>query len=202
MCENFYDVRTFGAVMSTDTNCGQVRGPVQLTFGRSYHPIVQQEIAISRKSVTNQADADKQIKKHGDITGTLGRKSIVPYGLYNTRGFVSANEAAQTGFSEADLELLWKALAGRNKPEDVIEENMFGQDHSSARGMMSARKLVVFRHESKLGNAPAHKLFEALRVDLTDECKSNGSVPRKFSDYKIDLVRDDIPSAVEVINLI
>ena len=164
MCGNFYDVRTFGAVMSTDINCGQVRGPVQLTFARSYHPIVQQEISISRKSVTTEADADKQIKKSGDLTGTLGRKSIVPYGLYCSRGFISANEATQTGFSDADLALFWKALCGRSKKDDVLEENMFGQDHSASRGLMSARKLVVFRHESKLGNAPAHKLFETLKV--------------------------------------
>lgn len=202
MCENFYDVRTFGAVMSTDTNCGQVRGPVQLTFGRSYHPIVQQEIAISRKSVTTIGEADKQIKKSGDITGTLGRKSIVPYGLYCSKGFISANEAAQTGFSETDLELLWKALSGRSKPDGAIEENMFGQDHSSSRGFMSARKLIVFQHESKLGNAPAHRLFELLKVDLTDECKANGGVPRNFSDYKLDVNKAKIPSSVSAIELL
>ena len=202
MCENFYDVRTFGAVMSTDINCGQVRGAVQVTFGRSYHPIVQQEVAISRKAVTTQKEADDQIKKHGDITGTLGRKSIVPYGLYCVKGFVSANEAAQTQFSEIDLALLWKALSGRSSADAPIEENMFGQDHSAARGLMSARKLIVFQHESKLGNAPAHVLFEALKVDLTDECKANGGVPRNFSDYKVELDKSKIHATVKVIELL
>ena len=202
MCENFYDVRAFGAVMSTDTNCGQVRGQVQLTFGSSYHPIIQQEIAISRKAVTTIGEAEKQIKKSGDITGTLGRKSIVPYGLYCAKGFISANEAAQTGFSETDLELLWKALSGRSKPGNTLEENMFGQDHSSSKGFMSARKLIAFQHESKLGNAPAHSLFEALKVDLTAECQGNGGVPRKFSDYRLELDKAQIPSTVSAIELL
>jgi CRISPR-associated protein Csd2 len=202
MCGNFYDVRTFGAVMSTDINCGQVRGAVQLTFARSFHPIFQQEVAISRKAVTTQKEADDQIKKHGDITGTLGRKSTVPYGLYCTRGFVSANEAAQTGFSEADLELLWKALCGRSKATEPAEENMFGQDHSASRGMMAARRLIVFKHQSRLGNAPAHRLFESLTVELTDECKASGGIPRKFADYKVDLNKSGIPSTVEVIELL
>lgn len=202
MCENFFDVRTFGAVMSTDINCGQVRGPVQITFGRSCHPIVQQEVTISRKAVTTQKEADDQIKKHGDITGTLGRKSTVPYGLYCAKGFVSANEAAQTGFSEADLSLLWKALSGRSKEDEPIEENMFGQDHSASKGLMSARKLIVFQHESKLGNAPAHQLFDALKMDLTDECKASGGVPRKVSDYKVELDRSKIPATVKVIELL
>jgi CRISPR-associated protein Csd2 len=202
MCANFYDVRTFGAVMSTDVNCGQVRGAVQLTFARSFHPIFQQEVAISRKAVTTQKEADDQIKKHGDITGTLGRKSTVPYGLYCARGFVSANEAAQTEFAEPDLDLLWKALSGRANVADPVEENMFGQDHSASRGMMAARRLVVFKHQSKLGNAPAHRLFEAVKVDLTDECKSNGGIPRRFSDYDVELEKSGIPGTVESIELL
>jgi len=199
MCANFYDVRTFGAVMGLEINCGQVRGAVQLTFARSFHPIFQQEVAISRKAVATQKEADDQIKKHGDITGTLGRKSTVPYGLYGAKGFVSANEAAQTECSDADLELLWKALCGRSKLSDPAEENMFGQDHSASRGMMAARKLIVFKHQSKLGNAPAHRLFEALKADLSDECKANGGIPRKFSDYDVKLDKSGIPSTVEVI---
>jgi len=199
MCANFYDVRTFGAVMGLEINCGQVRGAVQLTFARSFHPIFQQEVAISRKAVATQKEADDQIKKHGDITGTLGRKSTVPYGLYGAKGFVSANEAAQTECSDADLELLWKALCGRSKLSDPAEENMFGQDHSASRGMMAARKLIVFKHQSKLGNAPAHRLFEALKAELSDECKANGGIPRKFSDYDVKLDKSGIPSTVEVI---
>jgi CRISPR-associated protein Csd2 len=202
MCQNFYDVRTFGAVMSTDTNCGQVRGPVQLTFARSYDSIVQQEVTISRKSVTTEEDAKKQIAKHGELTGTLGRKSVVPYGLYCAQGFISANEAAQTGFSDEDLALLWKALCGRSQPGDPEEETMFGQDHSASKGRVAARALIVFKHESKLGNAPAHRLFEALEVKLTEECEKRGGVPRSIRDYKFVLHRDRIPSSVKVIPLL
>ena len=118
------------------------------------------------------------------------------------KGFVSANEAAQTEFSDADLQLLWKALCGRSKAGDPVEETMFGQDHSSSKGMMSARRLIVFQHQSKLGNAPAHGLFEALKVDLTDECKANGSIPRKFSDYEVQLDKSGIPSTVTPIELL
>lgn len=189
MCEHFWDVRTFGAVMSTEVNCGQVRGPVQLTFARSFDRIFQQEVSITRKSVTNTKDADKQMNKDGNITGTMGRKSIVPYGLYCAHGFVSAHEARSTGFGEEDLELLWNALAG-----------MFDHDRSASRGMMAPRKLIVFKHESKLGNAPAHKLFEALSVSLSDECKSQrGGVPRDFSDYKVNFDGSIIPKTVEAI---
>jgi CRISPR-associated protein Csd2 len=197
MCAHFWDVRTFGAVMSTDINCGQVRGPVQLTFGRSLDRIFQQEITITRKSVTKPEDADKQIKKDGNITGTIGRKSIVPYGLYATRGFISAHEAYSTGFTEADLSLLWDAL-----------KNMFDQDRSASRGLMAPRALIVFKHQSKLGNAPAHKLFESVEIGLTDECKKNGGVPRSFSDYtpldidKIKAAVTKISPSVEVLPLI
>lgn len=188
MCAHFWDVRTFGAVMSMkENNCGQVRGPVQLTFARSLDRIFQQEITITRKSVTTEADAQDQIKKDGNITGTMGRKSIVPYGLYLAHGFVSAHEATGTGFTEADLALLWDALKG-----------MFDHDRSAARGLMAPRKLIVFKHQNALGNAPAHKLFEALKVKLTVE----GEVPRAFTDYTVALDRSSIPSTVEVIEML
>jgi CRISPR-associated protein Csd2 len=202
MCGNFYDVRSFGAVMSTDINCGQVRGPAQITFARSYHPIAQQEVAISRKAVTTTKEADEQIKKHGDITGTLGRKSIVPYGLYATQGFISPQEAAGTGFSEADLNVLLRALAGRAKTGESSEGTMFDLDRSASRGLMAAQKLFVFKHTSKLGNAPAHKLFGAVKVELTAACKAAGGVPRAFTHYTVTLDRSAIPATVEVIELL
>jgi CRISPR-associated protein Csd2 len=166
MCANFFDVRTFGAVMSTGDNCGQVRGPVQINFSRSIDPIIQQEVTITRQTVTKIEDAEKE--------RTMGRKHIVPYALYRAEGYVSAklaNDATKgTGFSEADLELFWEALL-----------NMFEHDHSAARGKMAARKLVIFKHESDLGNAPAHKLF-----DLVQVCKKAGvNPPRGFGDYEI-----------------
>ena len=188
MCTHFWDVRTFGAVMSMkENNCGQVRGPVQLTFARSIDRIFQQEITITRKSVTTESDAQDQIKKDGNITGTMGRKSIVPYGLYLAHGFVSAHEATGTGFGEDDLALLWDALIG-----------MFDHDRSASRGLMAPRKLVVFKHQNTLGNAPAHKLFEALKVTRNSE----GDVPRAFTDYTVILDRSGIPSTVEVIELL
>ena len=149
MCANFFDVRTFGAVMSTGVNCGQVRGPVQMNFGRSIEPVLAREITITRMAVATEAEAAKQ---KGD-NRTMGRKNIVPYGLYRTEGYVSAHLANQTGFSAADLELLWEALT-----------NMFEHDHSAARGKMAARKLFVFKHGTALGNAPAHRLFELIEV--------------------------------------
>jgi CRISPR-associated protein Csd2 len=175
MCRNFYDIRTFGAVMTTDVNCGQVRGPVQMTFGQSIDPIVPQEISITRSSVTNERDADKE--------RTMGRKHIVPYGLYRAHGFISANLAERTGFSDADLALYWEAL-----------QNMLDHDRSAARGEMNARKLVVFKHATKLGNAPAHKLFDAVTV----KAKADVKVPRKFGDYDIGVDRAVIPKDVEV----
>lgn len=179
MCQNFYDVRTFGAVMSTGVNCGQVRGPVQINFSRSIDPIVQQEVTITRVTVTVE-DADK--------TTEMGRKHIVPYGLYRVEGYVSAKLANQpgkgSGFSEEDLELLWEALL-----------NMFEHDHSAARGKMTTRKLVVFKHQSELGNAPAQKLFDLVRV-----ARNEGVVvPRAYSDYSVIVDNVSLPQGVELI---
>lgn len=183
MCQTYYDVRTFGAVMSTGVNCGQVRGPVQLTFARSKDPIADLEQSIVRKAVATQREADQQIEKHDQVTGTMGRKSIVPYALYEAHGFVSPHLAADTGFSEADLELLWRALT-----------HMFEHDRSATRGEMSTRRLIVFEHESPLGNHPAHRLFERLEVKLLDESKP----PRRYEDYHVALDDDDLPSGITV----
>ena len=177
VCENFFDVRTFGAVMSTGINCGQVRGPVQLTFSRSTDPVISQEHAITRMAVTTEKEAEDQ---SGD-NRTMGRKFTVPYGLYRGHGFISAHLAQQTGFSEDDLELLLQAL-----------ENMFEHDRSAARGEMTARGLYVFKHDSKLGNAQAHDLFERISVELTDDSKP----PRSFSDYKISVNDSGIPNGI------
>jgi len=179
MCQNFYDIRTFGAVMTTGVNCGQVRGPVQINFSRSIDPIVQQEVTITRVTVTSE-DADKSTE--------MGRKHIVPYGLYRVEGYVSAKLANQpgkgTGFSEEDLQLLWEALL-----------NMFEHDHSSARGKMTTRKLIVFRHQSELGNAPAQKLF-----DLVSVVRNEGVIaPRSYSDYAVIVNRADLPQGVDLI---
>jgi CRISPR-associated protein Csd2 len=179
MCSNFYDIRTFGAVMTTEINCGQVRGPVQLAFAKSVEPIVPQEVSITRMAVTTKAEAEKQ---QGD-NRTMGRKHIVPYGLYVARGFVSAPLAEKTGFSDDDVNLLWDALI-----------NMFEHDRSAARGLMSSRKLVVFKHENKLGNAPAHKLFDLVQVTRTDG--STGPA-RSFADYTVTV--GQAPSGVEII---
>lgn len=180
MCANFFDVRTFGAVMTTGDNCGQVRGPVQINFSRSLDPIVQQEVTITRQTVTRIEDAEKE--------RTMGRKHIVPYGLYRVEGYVSAKLANDptkgTGFSEEDLELLWEALV-----------NMFEHDRSAARGKMATRKLVVFKHESELGNAPAHKLFELVRVNK----KPEANPPRSFSDYSVSIDEAGAPAGVTVI---
>ncbi len=166
MCQNFFDVRTFGAVMSTGTNCGQVRGPVQLTFARSVEPVVALEHTITRMAVTTEGEAEKQ---DGD-NRTMGRKHTVPYGVYVAHGFVSSFLAKQTGFGEDDLELLWQALA-----------QMFEHDRSAARGEMSTRGLYVFKHESELGNAPAHALFDQLKVAQ----KNPGEVARSFDAYSV-----------------
>lgn len=180
MCANFFDVRTFGAVMTTGDNCGQVRGPVQINFSRSIDPIVQQEVTITRQAVTRIEDIDKE--------RTMGRKHIVPYGLYRAEGYVSAKLANHpdkgTKFSEADLELLWDALV-----------NMFEHDHSAARGKMATRKLIVFRHESDLGNAPSHLLFDRVTVTRNEDANP----PRKFSDYVVEIERDNLPDGVEII---
>lgn len=176
MCRNFFDVRAFGAVMSTGINCGQVRGPIQLTFARSVDPIVVLEHSITRMAVATEAEADKQ---SGD-NRTMGRKFTVPYGLYAAHGFVSSFLAKQTGFDENDLELLWQALA-----------QMFEHDRSAARGEMSTRGLYVFKHDSELGNAPAHNLFDLIRV------KKNTEEPaRDFDDYTVTVADADIPAGV------
>lgn len=181
MCKKYYDIRTFGAVMSLKSapNCGQVRGPVQLTFSRSLDQIVPLEHSITRMAVATEAEAEKQ---HGD-NRTMGRKFTVPYALYRCHGFISAPLAAQTGFSEEDLALFWDAL-----------KNMFEHDRSAARGEMIARKLVVFKHESIYGNAPAHSLFERLKVR-----RKEGTKPvRSFSDYEITLEKDKLPAGIMV----
>lgn len=163
MCANFYDIRAFGAVMTTEVNCGQVRGPVQLAFAKSVEAIIPQEITITRMAVTNEKDLEKE--------RTMGRKHIVPYGLYVAHGFISAPLAEKTCFSEEDLELLWESLL-----------NMFEHDRSAARGLMSSRKLFVFKHENKMGNAPAHKLFELIDIN-----RAEGSIgpARSFKDYTV-----------------
>lgn len=183
MCGNFYDVRTFGAVMSTGVNCGQVRGPVQLTFARSVDPIVAQEHSITRMAVATEAEAAKQ---EGD-NRTMGRKHTVPYGLYVTHGFVSSHLAAQTGFSEDDLALLWEALS-----------NMFEHDRSAARGEMATRGLYVFKHDSQLGNAHAHSLFARIQTTL----KQGVTVPRDFADYSVSINEADIPAGVTLNKLV
>lgn len=183
MCGNFYDVRTFGAVMSTGVNCGQVRGPVQMTFGRSVDPIVTSEHSITRMAVATEAEAEKQ----GGDNRTMGRKNTVPYGVYVSHGFVSANLAAQTGFNEDDLSLLWDAL-----------KTMFEHDRSAARGLMATRKLVVFKHDSPLGNAPAHQLFDLVKIE-----KISPSQPaRSFRDYEASINRSEVPAGVTLIEMI
>ncbi len=177
MCQNFFDVRTFGAVMSTGVNCGQVRGPVQLTFARSIDPIVAQEHSITRMAVATEAEAEKQ---DGD-NRTMGRKHTVPYGLYRAHGFISAPLAGQTGFSADDLELLWEALV-----------NMFEHDRSAARGEMATRGLYVFKHASKLGSAHAHDLFDRINVNR----KEGVAVPRGFGDYEVSVDDSGLPEGV------
>ena len=168
MCQNFYDVRTFGAVMSIKINCGQVRGPVQMTFARSVCRIISLEHSITRMAVATEREAEEQ----GGDNRTMGRKFTVPYGLYRAHGFVSASLAAQTGFGDADLDLLWEAL-----------QNMFEHDRSAARGEMVMRGLYVFKHGQKLGNAPAHELFECIKVSVNDENKP----PRGFQDFTVNV---------------
>lgn len=183
MCNNFFDIRAFGAVMSTkENNCGQVRGPVQLAFAKSVEPIVSQEVSITRMAVETEAEAKKQA---GD-NRTMGRKHIVPYGLYVAQGFVSAPLAEKTGFGEEDLDLLWSALI-----------NMFEHDRSAARGIMSSQKLFVFKHKDKLGNAPAHKLFDL--VDIKRKDGSEGPA-RSFKDYSVTVGTP--PEGVEIIEML
>ncbi len=185
MCENFYDIRTFGAVMTTfvkaSLNCGQVRGPVQLGFARSIDPIISQEVTITRVAITTEKDAENKNTE-------MGRKNIVPYALYRAEGYVSANLARRvTGFSEDDLELLWEAII-----------NMFEHDHSAARGKMAVRELIVFKHSKELGDCPAYKLFDSVDVKK----KAEIAYPRKYQDYIVDIQEEKIPETVEVIRKI
>lgn len=182
MCKRYFDIRTFGAVMSTGKNAGQVRGPVQLTFGRSVEPVVTLEHSITRMAVATEAEAEKQ---SGD-NRTMGRKNTIPYGLYVSHGFVSAHLAAQTGFSKEDLKLLWEALC-----------NMFEHDRSAARGLMCTRKLVVFEHDNALGRAHAHELFDRVKIRRKNE---NGPA-RAFSDYEIEIDRGNLPDGITILEM-
>ena len=175
LCQCYFDIRAFGAVIATTGKNDQVRGPLQLTFARTTYPIAQLEHSITRMAVTKAADLDKE--------RTMGRKSTIPYGLYVCHGFVSANLANQTGFSTEDLELFWEAL-----------KNMFDVDRSAARGLMSAQKLIVFKHDSELGNAPANKLFDLVKVEKNADCQ----VPRSFSDYTVTIDKEKCPANVTI----
>ncbi|MCI9570046.1 MAG: type I-C CRISPR-associated protein Cas7/Csd2 [Lachnospiraceae bacterium] len=185
MCRNFYDIRTFGAVMTTFVkaalNCGQVRGPVQLGFARSIDPIISQEVTITRVAITTEKDAEKKSTE-------MGRKNIVPYALYRAEGYISANLARKvTGFSEDDLELLWEAII-----------NMFEHDHSAARGKMAVRELVVFKHSKELGDCPAYKLFDSVEINRKEEVV----YPRKYQDYIVSIHEEMIPDTVQMIRKI
>jgi CRISPR-associated protein Csd2 len=200
MCDNFFDIRTFGAVMSTGINCGQVRGPLQFVFGRSLEAIMPLEISITRMAATNEAEKKKRGEgadddKRGD-NRTMGRKHIVPYGLYRVHGFVNAKLAQKTGFTVADLELVKQALAG-----------MYELDRSAARGEMAARRCIAFRHESDLGNAPAHKLFERVTVNrvhdgssvpVGDKRADNWPPARAFAHYQIKVEEANLPDGVTI----
>ena len=186
LCKRYYDVRTFGAVMSTGPNAGQIRGPVQITFSRSIDAILPLDLCITRVT-----DTDKE-------EGEMGRKIIIPYGLYCCHGFISAHLANQTGFSDGDLETLFKSLCGRAKMDEQFGPSMFDSDHSASRGMMAPQKLIVFKHESALGNAPAHKLFERVTVQR----KSEVPVARAFSDYNVTVNKTGLPPGIELIELL
>ena len=181
MCDNFYDIRTFGAVMTTEINTGQVRGPVQMTFSRSVDPVISAEHSITRMAVTNEKDLEKE--------RTMGRKFTVPYGLYRCHGFISAHLAQQTGFGEKDLELFFNAL-----------EQMFDHDRSASRGEMAARALLVFKHDSALGNAPAHALFDRITVEKNND-KKDDDPARCIQDYRLD-IDEDLPTGVSLIKRI
>lgn len=191
MCQNFYDIRMFGAVMTTGVNCGQVRGPIQLTFARSVDPVMPLDVAITRIAITKPEDAavvsGDDGKGEGGKTTEIGRKALIPYGLYVARGFYSPYFAEQTGVKTNDLELFWEALV-----------KMWDVDRSASRGMMAPRGLYVFSHENKLGNAPAHKLFERIQAQLKDE----GMIPRQFSDYKVNVNDADLPTGITLTPLI
>jgi len=204
MCRNFFDVRTFGAVMSTGINCGQVKGPVQMTFAKSVEPVLPVEISITRMAATNEAEQKKRAEgDDGDLrtdNRTMGRKHIVPYGLYVAHGFVSAKFAERTGFSEADLDLLFEALA-----------NMFEHDRAAARGEMTSRKLIVFRHDNALGKAAVHKLFDLVQIGrnvdgefraLDDRGLGNLPPARKFADYAVRIDHKGLPEGVEILELL
>ncbi|MGJ7459078.1 type I-C CRISPR-associated protein Cas7/Csd2 [Halomonas sp. RA08-2] len=177
MCRNFFDVRTFGAVMTTEVNSGQVRGPVQMAFASSIDPVVPMEVSITRMAVTNERDLEKE--------RTMGRKHIIPYGLYRAHGYISAKLAERTGFSEDDLELLWRALI-----------NMFEHDRSAARGEMSTRKLIVFKHDHPMGNAPAHVLFDSVKVERVEG--EEVTPARHYSDYRVSVDAEALPAGVSV----
>jgi CRISPR-associated protein Csd2 len=177
MCKNFFDVRTFGAVMTTEVNSGQVRGPVQMAFASSIDPVVPMEVSITRMAVTNERDLEKE--------RTMGRKHIIPYGLYRAHGYISAKLAERTGFSEDDLELLWRALI-----------NMFEHDRSAARGEMSSRKLIVFKHDHPMGNAPAHVLFDSVKVERVEG--EEDTPARHYSDYRVSVDAEALPAGVSV----
>ncbi len=182
MCRNFYDVRTFGAVMTTfmkgALNCGQLRGPVQLGFSHSIDPVLPQEVTITRTAITTEADAEKKATE-------IGRKYIIPYALYRCEGYISANLARKTtGFSEEDLELLWNAIL-----------NMFEFDRAAGRGKMAVRELIIFRHDSELGKAPAHKLFDLIKVAKHEDV----AVPRSYGDYDVSVDMDALPNGVSCV---
>ncbi len=182
MCKNFFDVRTFGAVMTTKVNSGQVRGPVQIAFATSIEPVLPLEVSITRVAVTSEEDAEKKDRE-------MGRKHILPYGLYRAHGFVSAKLAERTGFSDDDLQLLWNALI-----------NMFEHDRSAARGEMAARKLIVFEHENAMGNAPAHALFDAVKVQRAEGTEDRPA--RGFADYRVRVDAEAMPKGVSVRELL
>lgn len=185
ICEHFYDVRAFGAVMSTKLfNAGQVRGPVQVSFSRSVDPIMPLDLSITRVAVANEKE--KQTKDT-----TMGRKNLIPYGLYRCHGFISAHLARETGFTADDLELLWQSLT-----------QMFDHDRSASRGTMAPQRLLVFKHQSALGNAPAHKLFDRVRVELKPELRAKAQAPRSFADYNVTVDREHLPAGVEFLELL
>ncbi len=181
MCANFFDVRTFGAVMTTEVNSGQVRGPVQIAFAQSIDPIIPLEVSITRMAVTSEKESEKQ----DGGNRTMGRKHIVPYGLYRVHGFISAKLAERTGFSDADVEKIWQALA-----------NMFEHDRSAARGEMTARKLIIFKHADALGNQAAHQLFDRVKVIRVQG--ESGSPAQSFNDYQINVFQEGL-SGIEII---
>jgi CRISPR-associated protein Csd2 len=190
MCQNFFDIRTFGAVMTTGVNCGQVRGPVQMTFARSVDPVVPLDLSITRVAVTRPEDAevvDAEEGEGGGKTTEMGRKALVPYGLYLGYGFVNPHFGKQTGFSVEDLTIFWEAL-----------QYMWNLDRSSSRGLMACRGLYVFSHATGIGNAPAHVLFEHIKV----RCKDDAEVPRKFSDYQVTVHEQDLPEGVTLTRLV